>query len=67
MAARVPEIPRVDEIDEAKRALRARRVAEMLARWESEGVADEPDWDVNDILPVRFGSMTPPQAPEEAP
>lgn len=43
MAARVPELPRVDELDEAKRVIRAQRIAEMLARWDSESCPGEPD------------------------
>ena len=68
MAARVPEIPRVDELDQAKQAIRAQRIAEMLARWDSESCPDEPDWDVKDILPVRFGSgLMLSKTPDEAP
>jgi hypothetical protein len=26
----------------------------MLARWEEEDVSGEPDWDIEDIEPMRF-------------
>ncbi len=46
------EAVRIDE--QAERAQRAERVRAMLKRWAAEDVSDEPDWDVEDIEPVRF-------------
>ena len=46
------EAARLDEQDE--RARRAERVRAMLERWAAEDVSDEPDWDVEDIEPMRF-------------
>jgi hypothetical protein len=31
---------------------RTKRIASMLDRWETEDVADEPEWDISDIEPV---------------
>ena len=41
-------------IDEA--AERAARVRAMLARWKAEDASAEPDWDVEDIEPMRLES-----------
>jgi hypothetical protein len=40
------------ELDD--RARRAERLAKMFARWEAEDVSDEPEWDVEQIAPLRF-------------
>ena len=37
-----------------ERSRRARRLKAMFDRWEAEDVADEPDWDVDDIEPIEF-------------
>ena len=31
---------------------RTKRIVSMLDRWETENVADEPEWDVGDIEPL---------------
>jgi hypothetical protein len=33
---------------------RAQRIGAMLDRWEAEDVADEPDWDVTAIEPLKL-------------
>lgn len=40
-------------------AERAARVREMLARWAAEPVADEPDWSIEDIEPMRIDGDAP--------
>ncbi len=52
MSTQHSEAARVDEQDE--RAQRAERVRAMLERWAAEDVSDEPEWDVDDIEPMRF-------------
>ena len=42
-ARRARVLPQVD---------RSMRIGAMLDRWEAEDVADEPDWDVNDVAPL---------------
>ena len=42
-------------LDEAARAERAQRIAAMLDRWATEDCADEPDWDVSEVAPLRLG------------
>ena len=39
-ARRARVLPQID---------RGQRVADMLDRWEREEIADEPDWDVDDV------------------
>lgn len=41
-------------LEEAARADRARRIEAMLERWASEDCSDEPDWDVDEIEPLRL-------------
>jgi hypothetical protein len=48
-ARRARVLPQVD---------RAQRVAAMLDRWEHEEVADEPDWDVDDVEPLGLRTLT---------
>ncbi len=52
MSTQHSEAARVDEQDE--RAQRVQRVRAMLQRWAAEDVSDEPEWDVDDIEPMRF-------------
>ncbi len=47
---------------QGERARRAERLTQMFARWEAEDMSDEPDWDVEDIEPMRF--RTPVLTPE---
>ncbi len=42
-----------DQPTSSDRAERAARIGAMLARWEQEDVSGEPDWDVEDIEPMR--------------
>jgi hypothetical protein len=35
-------------------AERATRVAAMLDRWDSEDVSNEPDWNVEDLEPIKL-------------
>jgi hypothetical protein len=46
-ARRARVLPQVD---------RAQRIAAMLERWETEDVADEPDWDVATVESLRLRS-----------
>lgn len=39
-------------------AERAGRVRAMLARWENEVAADEPEWNVDDIEPMLVAGNT---------
>src|SRR4051794_12400663 len=39
---------------------RASRIASMLDRWASEAVEDEPDWDVDDLVPLALRSPPTP-------
>ena len=48
-ARRARVLPQVD---------RARRIVAMLDRWDVEEVADEPDWDVTAIDPLKLGSTS---------
>ncbi len=54
--------PRTGKLDPLKHdeetAERAARIAAMLGRWDSENVADEPDWDTRDV--PRLELRTPP-------
>ena len=43
-----------DQPTSSDRVERAARIAAMLARWEQEDVSGEPDWDVEDIAPMRL-------------
>jgi hypothetical protein len=36
----------------------ARRIVAMLNRWEAEDIADEPDWDVAVIEPLKLRSTS---------
>ena len=38
-------------------AERAARIAAMLDRWEAEDVSGEPDWNVEDLEPLRVDAM----------
>jgi hypothetical protein len=37
---------------------RAQRLLAMLDRWEAEDVADEPDWDVATVEPLKLRSSS---------
>jgi len=55
MSTQSTEAVRLDEQDE--RARRAERVARMFARRAAQDVSGEPEWDIEDIEPVRFRRM----------
>lgn len=46
---RPADAPPLDDLAE-----RAARVRAMLARWQAEDTTDEPDWDVEDVEPMRL-------------
>lgn len=41
--------------DKDARAAQAVRIEAMLDRWKTEDCSDEPDWDVEEIVPLRLG------------
>jgi hypothetical protein len=58
VTAKPAELP-----SEVVRAEQAARVAAMFERWAAEDVADEPDWDVDQLEQIAF---SPPPAAEPA-
>ena len=51
MASERPEAPAPAPIDDL--AERAARIRAMLSRWANEALADEPEWNVEDVEPMR--------------
>jgi len=59
MTAKPAELP-----SEMVRAEQAARVAAMFQRWAAEDIADEPEWDVDQLEQMAFSP--PPSAAEPA-
>jgi hypothetical protein len=59
MTAKPAELP-----SEVVRAEQAARVAVMFERWATEDIADEPEWDVDQLEQMAFSP--PPSAAEPA-
>jgi hypothetical protein len=63
----VVSTPRAEPIQppspEQEAAERAARVGAMLDRWSKYDTATEPDWDIDDVLPLSLRDVAEPDAP----